>query len=271
MSRFVYPEAFWLLVVPFVIYFLLPKVRGLHGEALKVPFIDDLKSIKQKSERLRVNLLSNRILFSIKFLYVLALWVLLVIATARPQYAGEPYRLKAENRDIMLVIDISNSMLQPDFYAQGQRIDRMSAVKAVVSTFIDKRTEDRVGLVLFGTLAYLQSPLTFDKQAVKEILLNTDAGMAGNSTSIGDALGIALKNLQTEQNKENKVIILLTDGENNDGSLSMAQAIDLAEKEGIKVYTIGVGGGGNFISSLFSLRNNEFDEASLRISEKNKR
>ena len=264
MSRFVYPEAFWLLIVPFVIYFLLPKVRGLHGKALRVPFIDDLKSIKQKSEHLRVSPLSGRVLFSLKFLYVLLIWGLLVMAAARPQFAGEPYRLKAENRDIMLVIDISNSMLQPDFYAKGQRIDRMTAVKAVVSTFIDKRTEDRVGLVLFGTLAYLQSPLTFDKQAVKEILLNTDAGMAGNSTSIGDALGIALKNLQTEQNKENKVIVLLTDGENNDGSLSMAQAIDLAEKEGIKVYTIGVGGGGNFISSLFSLRNNEFDEASLK-------
>lgn len=264
MSHFLYPEAFWLLVVPFVIYFLLPKVRGLHGEALKVPFIDDLKSIKLKSEHLRISPLNSRILFSLKFLYILTIWTLLVVAAARPQYAGEPHRLKAENRDIMLVIDISNSMLQPDFYAQGHRIDRMSAVKAVVSAFIEKRTEDRVGLVLFGTLAYLQSPLTFDKQAVKEILLNTDAGMAGNSTSIGDALGTALKNLQSEENKDNKVIILLTDGENNDGSLSMAEAIDLAEKEGIKVYTIGVGGGENFISSLFSLRNNEFDETSLK-------
>ena len=264
MSRFLYPQMFWLLFLPLVVYFIFPKVRGLHGEALRVPFIDDLKNIKQKSEHLHAGSLGGRILFSLKFLYILTVWGLLVMAAARPQYAGEPHRLQTENRDIMLVIDISNSMLQPDFYANGQRIDRMSAVKAVVSTFIEKRTEDRIGLVLFGTLAYLQSPLTFDRQAVKEILLNTDAGMAGNSTSIGDALGIALKNLQTEQNKENKVIVLLTDGENNDGSLSMAQAIDLAEKEGIKVYTIGVGGGGNFISSLFSLRDSEFDEASLK-------
>ena len=264
MNRFVYPEAFWLLLLPFIIYLILPKVRGVHGEALKIPFLDDLKNIKQKSERIHTNLIGSRILFSLKFLYIFIIWCLLVIAMARPQYTGEPHRLKAENRDIMLVIDISNSMLQPDFYAKGHRIDRMSAVKTVVSAFIDKRTEDRMGLVLFGTLAYLQSPLTFDKQAVREILLNTDAGMAGNSTSIGDALGVALKNLTTEQNKDNKVIILLTDGENNDGSLSMAQAIDLAEKEGIKVYTIGVGGGGSFISSLFSLRNNELDEASLK-------
>ena len=264
MSRFVYPELFWLLLLPLGIYFLFPKVRGLHGEALKVPFLDDLRNIKLEAEHLHISTLSSRLLFSLKFFYLFVIWILFVIAAARPQYVGEPYRLKTENRDIMLVIDISNSMLQPDFYANKQRIDRMSAVKAVVSSFIDKRTEDRVGLVLFGTLAYLQSPLTFDKQAVREILLNTDAGMAGNSTSIGDALGIALKNLQSEQNKENKVIILLTDGENNDGSLSMPQAIDLAEKEGIKIYTIGVGGGGNFMSSLFSLRNNELDEASLK-------
>ena len=136
---------------------------------------------------------------------------LLVIAAARPQLVGEPYRLKAENRDIMLVIDISPSMLQPDL-SRTQRIDRLTAVKAVVGSFVQKRTEDRLGLILFGTRAYVQSPLTFDKNAVAEILNNADAGMAGNSTSIGDALGLALKNLRKEKEKNNKVIILLTDG-----------------------------------------------------------
>ena len=133
-----------------------------------------------------------------------------------------------------------------------------------MGSFVDKRTEDRLGLILFGTRAYLQSPLTFDKQAVRNILFNADAGMAGNSTSIGDALGLALKNLKDEKNKDNKVIILLSDGENNDGSLSMAQAINLAEKEKIKVYTIGVGAEASFIGSLFNLQNNELDERSLK-------
>ena len=164
----------------------------------------------------------------------------------------------------MLVIDISTSMLNPDFSTQTRRIDRLSAVKAVVSAFIQKRTDDKIGLILFGTRAYLQSPLTFDRKSVQEILLNTDAGMAGQSTSIGDALGLALKNLRNEKNKENKVIILLSDGESNDGALSMAQAINLAEKEGIKVYTVGVGAEANFINSLFGLRNNELDERSLK-------
>jgi len=264
MIRFLYPDMFLLLILPLFIFWLLPKVQGLHGDPLKTPFIEDLKNIKFKAEHTAIAFVSSKVLFSLKFIYMFLLWALLVIAAARPQYAGEPYHIKAENRDIMLVVDISTSMTQPDFSTRTRQIDRMTAVKAVVSAFIEKRTEDRVGLVLFGTRAYLQSPLTFDKQAVKEILLNSDPGMAGNSTSIGDALGIALKNLKDEENKDNKVIILLTDGENNDGSLSMAQAIDLAEKEGIKIYTIGVGGDASFISSLFTLRGNELDETSLK-------
>ena len=255
---------FWLIFLPFFIYLGLSRIDDTYGEAITIPFLNDLKDIKYKAEHSKITFISHRLVFSLKLLYLFVIWGLLVIAAARPQQVGEPYHLKSENRDIMLVVDISNSMQQPDFSTRTQRIDRMTAVKLVVSKFIEKRTEDRVGLVLFGTLAYLQSPLTFDKSAVQEILLNTDAGMAGNSTSIGDALGIALKNLKDEKDKNNKVIILLTDGENNDGSLSMAQAIDLAEKEGIKIYTIGVGGDVSFMSSLFNLRGNELDEKSLK-------
>jgi len=271
MTQFLYPQMFWLLLLPLLIYWGLSRIDDTYGEAIAIPFLEDLKNIKYKAEHSKIILINHRIVISLKLLYLFLIWGLLVIAAARPQYVGEPYHLKSENRDIMLVVDISNSMQQPDFSTRTRRIDRMTAVKHVVSQFIGKRTEDRVGLVLFGTLAYLQSPLTFDKSAVQEILLNTDAGMAGNSTSIGDALGIALKNLREEKQKNNKVIILLTDGENNDGSLSMAQAIDLAEKEGIKIYTIGVGGDISFMSSLFSLRGNELDEKSLKaLAEKTK-
>ncbi len=264
MIRFAYPYMFFLLLLPLMIYSFLPKVKNLSGDALRVPFIGDLKNIKNQAERVYVPQLSKSILYSLRFLYLFIIWTLLIIAAARPQQIGEPYRLKTENRDIMLVIDISTSMLQPDFSTNKQRIDRLSAVKAVVSSFIDQRTEDRLGLILFGTRAYLQSPLTFDKQAIRNMLYNTDAGMAGNSTSIGDALGLALKNLRTEKDKTNNIIILLTDGENNDGYLSMAQAISLAEKENIKVYTIGVGAEASFLSSLFSINNNELDETSLK-------
>lgn len=264
MNTFAEPKMFWLLLLPFIIYFIFPKAKGALGSALRVPFIEDLKNIKNQTSHLSIPFVGKNILASLKFIYLFLIWTLLIIAAARPQFVGAPYRLKTESRDIMLVIDISTSMLEQDFSAQSRRIDRLSAVKAVVGSFMEKRTEDRLGLILFGTRAYLQSPLTFDKQAVKNILLNTDAGMAGNTTSIGDALGLALKNLKDEKNKDNKIIILLTDGENNDGSLSMAQAIALAEKENIKIYTVGVGSEAVFWGSLFALQNNELDEKSLK-------
>lgn len=264
MIIFAYPKLFLLLLLPLLFFVIIPPKKQQFSDALKIPFLNDLKAIKEDASYSRF-LISNKSFTSfLKFVYLFLIWTLLTIAVARPQLVGEPYRLNANNRDIMLVIDISTSMLNPDFSTQTRRIDRLSAVKAVVSAFIQKRTDDKIGLILFGTRAYLQSPLTFDRKSVQEILLNTDAGMAGQSTSIGDALGLALKNLRNEKNKENKVIILLSDGESNDGALSMAQAINLAEKEGIKVYTVGVGAEANFINSLFGLRNNELDERSLK-------
>ena len=265
MNKFEYPEMFWLLALPLIFYFFLPKVRGLHGDAIRTPFLDDLKNIKYAvKNKFYSQRLSGNVVFSLKFLYLFILWSLLVVASARPVHIGEPHRLKTENRDIMLVIDISTSMLQQDFHLSGRNIDRLNAVKKVVSDFIKNRTEDRIGLVLFATRAYLQSPLTFDKQAILDILSNADAGMAGNSTSIGDALGLALKNLKNEKNKDNKIIILLTDGEQNDGALSMAEAIDLAEKEGIKIYTIGVGADENFFGGLIRFSRSGLDEKSLQ-------
>ena len=240
MIVFAYPVAFLLIFLPFIIYFLMPTVKGMHGDALKVPFIADLKRIAISSGNIWQKPADDNKL-SKKFWALYALWLLLTIACARPQFAGEPIRLKNEGRDIMLVLDISTSMTENDFVYANRRISRLDAVKKVVSEFADKRANDRIGLVLFGTRAYLQSPLTFDKASVKEILWSMKAGMAGDSTSIGDALGLALKNLRDDKNKDNKIIILLTDGENNDGSISMGQAIKLAKDENIKTYTIGVG------------------------------
>ncbi|MBR5598708.1 MAG: VWA domain-containing protein [Alphaproteobacteria bacterium] len=271
MIIFANKEFLLLLVLPFFCFFMLPPLKNRFSNALRVPFIEDIKKIKNKTDRLFLPNINKSILLSLKFLYLFLLYCLLVIGASRPQYVGEPFRLKAKNRDIMLVIDISISMLNPDFSTYNQKIDRLTAVKHVVGEFVAKRTEDRVGLILFGTRAYLQSPLTFDKVAVKDILYNVDAGMAGNSTSIGDALGLALKNIKDDKNKENKVIILLSDGENNDGFLSMAEAIYMAEKEGIKVYTVGVGSKDSFMGALFGLRNNELDEKSLKeIAQKTK-
>ena len=253
MISFAYPWMFILLGLPVLIY-LLPVVKGVHGDALRITFLDDLSKINLKSGGLWAQNASSdkKINFAKMLLFII--YTLLVIAIARPRWAGEPMRIKNQGRDILLVMDISTSMLERDFSYQGRRLSRLQAVKAAASDFVDKRRDDRIGLILFGSRAYLQAPLTYDKQAVKDILMTMDAGMAGNSTAIGDALGLALKSIRDSKDKENKVIILLSDGENNDGSLSLPQAIQLAKNEKVKIYTIGVGGAGSFMQSILSYK-----------------
>lgn len=265
LNHFANPQAAWLLLLPLVVYFMFPAIKKTYGDALKVPFLADIKQIQSVSGK---GISFKPVVFSAIKIFLLALvWVLMVLALCRPQWVGKPIPVKNEGREILLVVDISNSMSEEDFQYKNKMYSRLTAVKNVIDNFIDKRTSDRIGLVLFGTQAYLQAPLTYDKQSVKEILWNADAGMAGNSTSIGDAVGVALKNLAESEGKpENKVIILLTDGENNDGSLSLPQAIALAKEEGVKIYTIGAGSDSeNFFGGLFSIPvNTGLDEESLQ-------
>ncbi len=264
MNQLAYPYALLLLLLPFVWRWLVPAVKGLHGDALRVPFIGDLEKISIQSGALW-RMSGNTAGWSRGTWLLYLVWFLLVLAAARPQWIGEPVRLKNESRDIMLVMDISNSMLEQDFSLNGQRINRLLAVKRAASEFLKKRSQDRVGLILFGTRAYLQAPLTFDKQSVDEILWSMEAGMAGNSTSIGDAAGLALKTIKDSKDPQNKIIILLTDGENNDGSLSLAQAIKLAQEEKIKIYTIGVGSDRNFFASFLGMQlGGALDERGLK-------
>ena len=265
LNHFANPQAAWLLLLPLVVYFMFPTIKKTYGDALKVPFLADIKQIQSVSGK---GISFKPAVFSAIKIFLFALvWGLMVLALCRPQWVGKPIPVKNEGREILLVVDISNSMSEEDFQYKNKMYSRLTAVKNVIDNFIDKRTSDRIGLVLFGTQAYLQAPLTYDKQSVKEILWNADAGMAGNSTSIGDAVGVALKNLAESEGKpENKVIILLTDGENNDGSLSLPQAIALAKEEGVKIYTIGAGSDSeNFFGGLFSIPvNTGLDEESLQ-------
>ncbi|MFV0626424.1 MAG: VWA domain-containing protein [Alphaproteobacteria bacterium] len=269
MIHFAVTDAFFLLLLPFFIRAFLPAIKGMHGDGLRVPktFFETIKTIKKESGQFLGISLNEKHSEKIKLSLLFLIYLLLTIALARPQIVGEPLPLKTENREILLVTDISTSMLERDFDWQGRRIDRLTAVKKVVSNFIQKRTNDKIGLILFGTNTYLQAPITFDRNSVEKTLLSMDAGMAGNSTAIGDALGLALKNIKDSNNK-NKVIILLTDGENNDGSISVQEAIDLAKSEGIKIYTIGVGSERNIVQSFFGLNiqvgDGGLDEKSLK-------
>ena len=243
MMQFACPLAFAALLLPLIVWYAVPAAKGLHGDALRVPFLRDLAKINLKSGSIWGGLSAdNAKLFSPVRLAVYLIYALVITALARPQWVGEPVRVHNFSRDILLVMDISTSMEEPDFTLNGRPVSRLSAVKKVAGEFIDKRGEDRIGLVLFGTRAYLQAPITFDKAAVKQILYAMQAGMAGNSTAIGDALGLALKSLKDSGNLDKKIIILLTDGENNDGSVTLPQAVKLAKEAGVKIYTIGVGG-----------------------------
>ena len=266
MIVWAYPWLFCLVLLPFVVYFLWPPAKKMYGDALRVPFASELEVIKRESGGV-ADLLGYAAFSSLWRIIMAALmWFLVLCALCRPQWVGEPHQVEGRGRDIMLVVDISTSMNERDFTYQGRRYDRLTAVKYVVNQFADKRIEDRIGLVLFGTRAYLQVPLTYDRTALKEVLWATDAGMAGNSTSIGDAIGVALKNLPQDNNIDSRVIVLLTDGENNDGSLSLPQAINLAKQENVKVYTIGAGSDAHAFFSGFAVpvANVGLDEEGLK-------
>lgn len=253
MNHFANPEMFWLLILPLVFRFVLPAAGGLHGDALRIPFLRDIEQISLKSGGgRRASDTIHHWSFRLSWLYLI--WALLVAALARPQWVGEPIRLPGMSRDILLVVDISNSMMENDFAINQRRVTRLTAVKRTAEEFIKKRVDDRIGLVLFGSRAYVQAPITYDKSSVMDILRQTDAGMAGNSTSIGDAIGLSLKSLRQSENKDKKVIILLTDGENNSGALTLPQAIKLAKEEGVKIYTIGVGSESSYVNSLFGFK-----------------
>lgn len=200
--------------------------------------------------------------------YNFLLWALLVFAVSRPTWVGDSVALPSSGRDLMISIDISGSMEMEDMVIENQRVNRLIAVKALMKEFIKRRKGDRLGLILFGEQAYLQTPLTFDLKTVQIMLDETEIGLAGSSrTAIGNSIGLAVKQLK-DRNASNRVLILITDGQNNAGVLSPIQAAELAEYAGITIYTIGVGAERMVVrNSFFSNRtinpSKELDEATL--------
>ena len=263
MIVFEYPYLAFLLILPFFLMLFKTKASAL-GRALKIPFLRDIQNIQNIKANL-ITLTSPR-RFGLPFFILFICYTFIVLSLMRPVELGEPKRIDNKGRDILLVTDISTSMLEEDFFYQYRPIPRIEAVRAVVSDFVKNRLHDRLGLILFGTRAYLQVPLTFDKESVTDVLSTMQAGMAGQSTAIGDALALALKTLKnTKSDKENQVIILLTDGENNDGEISVPEAINLAKNEGIKIYTIGIGSPQmSLAKAFFNIQNSGLDEQTLK-------
>jgi len=194
------------------------------------------------------------------------IWLALVGATARPQWTGDPVALPTTGRDLMLAVDISGSMGTEDMELGNQLVDRLTVVKNVVSDFVEQRQGDRVGLILFGTNAYLQAPLTFDLVSVDRLLTEAPVGIAGGKTAIGDAIGLAVKRLR-QRPAGDRVLILLTDGANNVGEVEPAKAAELAGAEGITIYTIGVGAESVRMRGLFGALSSTLINPSAELDE----
>ncbi|OQX62985.1 MAG: magnesium chelatase [Desulfococcus sp. 4484_241] len=232
MFRFASPEYFICLVLIPVLVVI--RRRRLFHPPFMVPRVDTVAGISPSP------VLATS--WIVPFLKYTAL-VLLIVAMARPQWGTRRVNVITEGVNMVLAVDVSGSMAALDFRREGKIINRLEAVKGVVRDFILKRSGDRIGLVVFGTYAFTQVPLTRDYNTILFVLDRLKIGSAGDSTAIGDAIGISLKRLRDIPSKSN-VIILLTDGQSNAGEISPETAAELAAKQGVKIYTIGVGSRG---------------------------
>ncbi|MDF1761079.1 MAG: VWA domain-containing protein [Coxiellaceae bacterium] len=244
MIQIAYPWIFCVLPLPWLIYRWLPRAEQTQQTALKVPFFLQLKNLQYDTNHAAMPHLTRRVIaFGV-------IWVLLVFAAVGPQWLGEPLQLPRTGRDLLLAVDLSGSMKTPDMQVAGQRISRLKLVKKVVRQFIAKRKGDRLGLILFGSRAYLQTPLTFDHKTVAEMLDDATIGLAGMQTAIGDAIGLSIKRLM-HYPKDSRALILVTDGSNNAGATDPLEAAKIAAQLGIRIYTIGLGAGQVMVNSLF--------------------
>ena len=258
MLSFVWPWFYLILPLPF----LYRKLRrSANSES---PYLEStiLLSIAETQNRLVSSTSQRRLLI----LLLIIAWLSLVTAIARPVNIGDPVALPTTGRDILLAVDISGSMEREDMIINGRQVNRLYAVKSVVSEFVNTREGDRLGLILFGERAYLQTPLTFDTKTLQDLLIEAQIGFAGNGTAIGDAIGLSVKKLK-ERPDSNRVLILLTDGSNTAGVLSPSEASDIAKKAKVKIYTIGIGDGRQRNQGLFGQtlvnQNNDLDERTL--------
>jgi Ca-activated chloride channel family protein len=264
MIHFEWPWLFILLPLPWIYRRFLSPAPANEGAALRVPEIEDFV---QTETRAHLGLSRRWPLW-----IATGAWILCVIASARPQWLGEIIQMPLSGRDLMLAVDLSGSMDEKDFLIGDKAVDRLTATKNVAGEFIQKRQGDRIGLILFGEQAYLQTPLTFDLQTVDTLLNEAVIGLAGKSTAIGDAIGLAVKRLRSRDETQ-RILILLTDGANTAGAVNPLDAADLAAREGLKIYTIGIGADKMMVRDFFGTRyvnpSAELDEISLKaIAEK---
>lgn len=231
MFELAMPWVFLAIPLPFILWFLLPRASLQLSVALKVPFFNAMMTLVEHEK----NTITKQ-----HYLWLLLIsWCFVLIALAGPRWVGTPRPLAHDSYNIMLALDISPSMGINDMTLNGRRVTRLSVVKRAARQFVEDRSGDKIGLILFGEQAYLLTPLTYDRHNVLMRLDDATVGLAGKSTSVGDALGLAIKRLQHVP-AAGRMIILLTDGASNSGVIPPLKAAELARTDGIKVYTIGL-------------------------------
>ena len=234
--EFEYPWMFWAILLPLVIM-LLPPLK-FRSEALFVPYLDDVLNIKKEKPSKGVQI-AKRGPVATAFLYIV--WFCLVTAAASPQLVGEPEKQIKSARNFLINVDISLSMDTRDWQnKEGVTVTRWEAVKEVMDEFISRREGDRMGLILFGSQAYLQTPFTDDLEVVEALLNDSEVGMAGAKTAIGNSIGKSVE-LFEQDSIQKKVMVLVTDGADSGSELNPIQAARLAAIDSITIYTIGIG------------------------------
>ncbi len=233
MIEFLWPYMLLFLPLPFIIrWVIFTSDSKARSDRLKVPFFSDIKKIRPRAS-------GHKSKSNLMFLLMLIAWILIVMAGARPIEIGSNWQTDVKGRDLMIAIDTSGSMARPET-TSGIKSTRLDTVKSITSELIKKRKGDRVGIIVFGTKAFLYTPLSFDLFLVSAFLEDAFAGMAGPKTAIGDALALSVKYLYSRPSEE-KVLLLMTDGENQGGEYTIDQSLELVKKASIKVYAIGIG------------------------------
>jgi Ca-activated chloride channel family protein len=237
MFELAYPWMYTLLVLPFIVRLIIKPYKE-QREAIQAPFFENLRKITGQTPGKGAVVLRPR-MFQ-KLMLPLA-WILIVTALARPQWVEDPITKIESGRDLLLAVDLSGSMEARDFTdAEGSRIERLEAIKLVLDDFISRREGDRLGLILFGTAAYLQVPFTQDYDTFRLLLDEAQVRMAGPQTMIGDAIGLAIK-LFEKSESANKVMILLTDGNDTGSQVPPSRAAGIAGQNGVTIHTIALG------------------------------
>jgi Ca-activated chloride channel family protein len=252
-------EWLWVLAalpIPLLVYWL-PSKNKSEVAALKVPvLIENMGTTSATVTGKKTSLI------------ILSLvWTLLVIAASRPQWLGEAVNVPTEGREMMIAVDLSGSMQVEDMSLNGRAVNRLDMLKVLLGEFIERRTGDRLGLILFGDDAYMQTPMTFDRNTVQQMLDETVLGLVGQQTAIGDAIALAVKRFN-EADDSNRVLVLLTDGQNTAGKITPDEALELAIAKKVTIYSIGIGADVMLQQSLFGTRkvnpSSDLDEKSLK-------